>query len=239
MEEIGLQFEARQEDVIEAVRQYVSQDDRRLIEECPLRRGLKLLRVKPARKETPRSAPADEPSRATWRAAHLAALFESYFEYYFQAQRRRALLVCPTVGRWTAILYDEKAIDCRLQRAVSEALGCRAVGYCFVEDAEYSYIEFLAGRVVEISSSFLADGGGLNFWSTSNGDPPAEGPWIADGFLKQRYQFIPGFYDQPYLRGEKTVFACYAYSALPDLYNEDGNFPLSAFRYFYFHCGSE
>jgi len=236
MQEIGLQFEARQDKVIDAVRRYVSQGRYRLIEECPLRRGLRLFRTQTTGEDAGRPAWAAGPSRSPWPAAHLSALFESYFDYYFQALRRRALVVCPTVGRWTGVLYDERAVDCYLLRAVSEALECRAVGYCFIEDEEYSYIELAAGRVVEVSSSFLADGGGLNFWSTGNDEPPAEGAWIAEGFLKKRYQFIPGFYDRRYLRGEKPDFACYQYSALPDQYDESGNFPLGIFRYFYFHC---
>jgi len=239
MEEIGLQFENQQESVIDAVRRYVSQGAMRLIEECPLRRGLALLRTKPSTANAAGASSSDAVSRGAWNSSHLAALFESYFEYYFRAQQRRALVVGPTVGRWTAILYDEKAIDCGLLRWVSAHLHCRAVGYCFIENDEYSYVELVAGRVVEVFSSFLADGGGHSFWSAAKSDQPPEDCWVANGFLKQRYQFIPGFYDLPYLRGEKSRFACYRYSALPDLYDENDNYPLSAFRYFYFHCSGE
>jgi len=239
MEEIGLQFESRQEHVINAVRRYVSQAPYRPIEECPLRPGLQILRTRGASGDTPKAARADANSRGSWRVSHLAALFESYFDHFFLSLRRRALLVGPTVGHWTAILYDERAIDCRLLQWLARELNCRAVGYCFVEDEEYSYIDLAGSRVVELYSSILTDGGGLNFWSAGKGAPPDPGPWIANGFFKQRYQFIPGFYDRPYLHGQKPNFFCYRYSAFPDLYDEGDNYSLSAFRYFYFSCGAE
>lgn len=235
MEEIGLQFQSSQERVIDAVRRYVTQGGMRLIEECPLRKGLALLRAKPAGDRPVAASAARNPSRPSWRVSNLADLFEAYFDYYFRTQRRRALVVGPTVGRWTGILYDEKAIDCRLLRWVADQVNCRAVGFCFIENEEYSYIELAGPRVVEAFSSFLSDGAGRNFWSEQDAEPPTEGPWIAEGFLKDRYQFIPGFYDLPFLRGEKAQFACYRYSALPQLYDEAGNYPLSSFRYFYFH----
>jgi len=239
MEEVGLQFESPQEAVINSVRRFVSQGGRRPIEECPLRPGLQILRSRNLVASVSQSARTDPISRGPWRASHLAALFESYFDYYFLSLRRRAFLVGPTVGRWTGILYDERTIDCHLLQWVSRELICRAVGYCFVENEEYSYMEVAGGRVVELYSSILMDGGGLNFWSAGNSSPPVPGPWIGGGFLKQRYQFIPGFYDRAYVRGEKSTFACYLYNAFPDCYNETGNYPLSAFRYFYFACGTE
>jgi len=238
MEEIGLQFETRQEHVINAVRQYVSRGGMRLIEECPLRQGMKPLQPAAAPDEPSRTA-RPEAAHNPWRASHLAALFESYFDYYFTLERRHALIVGPTVGRWTAVLYGEKAIDCRLLRWVSGELTCRGVGYCFLENEEYSYAEFASGRVVEIYSSTLMDSGGQNFWSAGKGTPPPEGPLIATGFLKNRYHFIPGFYDLPFVHGRKSTFTCYRYSVLPDLYDAAGNYPLSAFRYFYFHCAPE
>jgi hypothetical protein len=239
MEEIGLQFESRQEHVIAAVRRYVSQGGMRLIEECPLRAGMQILRTREASGNAPRTARAEANSRGSWRASHLAALFESYFDYYFQTLQQRSLIVGPTVGHWTAILYDEKAIDCRLLQWMARELNCRAVGYCFAENEEYSYMDLAGGRVVELFSSILTDAGGLNFWSAGKTLPPVQGPWIADGFLKQRYRFIPGFYDRAYVHGEKSTFCCYHYSAFPDYYDAMGNYPLSAFRYFYFSCGSE
>jgi hypothetical protein len=239
MEEIGLQFQSRQENVLAAVRRYVSQGGKRLIEECPLHVGLRALKMSEESADSRQTAFQDADARGAWRASHLAALFESYFDYYFQALLRRALIVGPTVGRWTAILYGEKAIDCRLLQQVARELNCRAVGYCFIENEEYSYMDLVGSRVVELFSSILTDGSGLNFWSAGKSDPPAQGPWIANGFLKQRYQFIPGFYDRAYVRGEKPTFACYRYSAFPDHYDETGNYPLSAFRYFYFDCGPD
>jgi hypothetical protein len=239
MEEIGLQFESEQDRVIDAVRQYVSQGGHRLIEECPLRRGMALLRAKPVLAPAQRPGNAKNASRSPWQTSHLAAIFENYFDFYFRASPRRAVVVGPRVGRWTGVLHDEKAIDCGLLRWVAGQLNCRAVGYCFVEGEEYSYIELTGSRITEVYSSFLADGSGLSFWSAANGDPPEPGSWITDGFLKTRYQFIPGFYDQPYLRGERSQYACYRYDALPDLYEEKDNYPLDAFRYFYFHCDKE
>ena len=238
-EEIGLQFESRQESVIAAVRRYVSQGAMRPIEECPLRPGLQVHRPAEADDAALRNLRAEAGGHTTWRASHLAALFEAYFDYYFQTVRRRSLIVGPTVGRWTALLYPEKAIDCRLLQWVAREVNCRAVGFCFVENEEYSYMDLAGARVVELFSSLLTDGGGLNFWSAIKSDPPAQALWIADGFLKQRYQFLPGFYDRPFLRGEKPSFSCYHYSAFPEHYDETGNYPLSAFRYFYFDCGPE
>jgi len=239
MEEIGLQFEAAQKNVINAVRRYVSQGNFRPIEETPLRRGMQILRVSEASDESARPARSETSVRGSWRASHLAAIFESYFDYYFQLERRRALIVGPSVGRWTGLLYGEKAIDCRMLRWLSTALSCRSVGYCFIENEEYSYIEFVAGRVVELFSSFLTDSGGQNFWSVTKSAVPAQGRWIAEGFLKQRHQFIPGFYDLGFARGQKADFSCYLYDSLPDLYNETRNYPLSAFRYFYFQSAPE
>ncbi|MCX8036187.1 MAG: hypothetical protein N3D11_03840 [Candidatus Sumerlaeia bacterium] len=232
MEEIGLQFEIPQDLLIPAVRRHVSVEGRRLIEESPLRRGMSLFRS---------AAPPPQPARAyaPQRSADLAALLETYFDGYFCRARRRALIIGPTVGRWTGILYDEKALDSRLLRAISADLGCRAVGFCFVETAEaaeYSYMELRAGRIAEVFCSFLTDGTGCSFWSAYRQARPPEGALIANGFLKGRYQFIPGFYDLPFLRGQKAEFACYRYSAFPDRYAEAGNYPLSAFRYFVFQC---
>ncbi len=232
MEEIGLQFEIPQDLLIAAIRSHVSAEGRRLIEESPLRRGMTLFRC---------TVPPPQPAHAYAppRPADLAAMVESYFDGYFCRARRRALIIGPTVGRWTGILYDEKALDSRLLRAVSADLGCRAVGFCFVETAEtaeYSYMELRAGRIAEVFSSFLTDGAGRSFWSAYRQARPPEGALIAGGFLKERYQFIPGFYDLPFLRGQKAEFDCYRYSAFPDRYAEAGNFPLSTFRYFLFQC---
>jgi len=241
MEEIGLQFEIGQEKLLDAVRRYVSQGGMRLIEECPLRQGMKLLSSRLTMNVGASLSNTDTPAPKSrgWHTSPLNAIFQSYFDYYFRGKRRRALIVGPRVGRWTGILYPEKAIDCRLLDWVSKETSCRAVGFCFIEKEEYSYIEIASGRIVEIFSSFLTDGGGKNFWSARGSDPPPEGKWIAEGFLKNRYQFIPGFYDLPFLRGAKKRYSCYHYSAFPDLYDEKGNYPLSAFRYFYFHCAPE
>jgi hypothetical protein len=237
MEEIGLQFERAQDDVVKAVRDYLERNHFRLIEETPLRRNMTVLHAQPPPHGGTRHAPAaSRPVRIFDKGPHLASIFESYFEYYFRTQRRRALLVGPTVGRWTGVLYGEKAIDVHLLRWLSRHLGCRGVGYGFVEEEEYSYIEFLSGREIEMFSSILADTDGRNYWSARHPEPPAEGRWIAAGFLKQRYQFIPGFYDLPFLRKQKPRFTCYRYSAFPDRYDEVDNYPLSAFRYFYFSC---
>ena len=239
MEEIGLQFEAAQENVINAVRRYLSQGAFRPIEEAPLRRGMPLLRVCEPAGQSARPARPETSVRGSWRASHLAAIFESYFDYYLQLENRRALIVGPSVGRWTGLLYGEKAIDCRMLRWLSTALSCRGVGYCFIENEEYSYIEYVAGRVVELFSSFLTDAGGQNFWSVAKSAVPTPGRWIEEGFLKQRHQFIPGFYDLGFARGEKASFSCYHYDSLPELYNETRNYPLSAFRYFYFQSATE
>jgi hypothetical protein len=239
MEEIGLQLETQQENVISAMRRYVSQGGMRLIEESPLRHDLQLPRPAAAPEQTPHPPrPATAP-RNTWQSSPLATLFESYFDYYLRLHRQRVVLVGPTVGLWTAILYGEKAIDCRMVQWLSAQLRCRAVGYCFIENEEYSYIELLAGRAVEVFSSILSDSGGQNFWSAVKTDPPPPGSWVADGFLKEHYQFIPGFYDLPFVRGRKSHFTCYPYDTLPDLYDETDNYPLDAFRYFYFHCAPE
>jgi len=241
MEEIGLQIERPQDDVIQAVRAFIAKSGARLIEETPLRPGMALARAQPHPRGRGPARSTSTPVRIFDKGPHLAVLFESYFEYYFRTQRKRGLLVGPTVGRWTAVLYDEKAIDIQLVRWLSRHLDCRAVGYCFLETeaAEYSYIEIQGGREVELFSSFLADGDGRNTWSARGGEPAVPRDWIAAGFLKQRYNFIPGFYDLAFLRREKAGFSCYRYNAFPDKYTAAGNYPLDTFRYFLFHCPVE
>lgn len=236
MEEIGLQLETMQPSVIAALRRYVAQEGMRLIEECPLRHGLQFLQ--PATESSPeptRVMRSESAVLGSWRAAHLDALFEAYFDFFFRPLRQRALLVGPTVGRWTAVLYGQNAVDCRLLRWLSRDLRCRAVGYCFVEGREYSYVEMTAGRTVEVYTTVLADATGRNYWSAIQNEPPAPGSWVREGFLKQRYSFIPGFYDLPFVRGQKSQFTCYTYDALPDLYDPTDNYPLSAFRCFHFY----
>ncbi|MBM3335376.1 hypothetical protein FJY63_12005 [Candidatus Sumerlaeota bacterium] len=239
LEEIGLQFETRQEGVIAALRRYATQPGMALNEECPLRRDLEISRGQTNSDQPTPGARSSALLHSPSSALSLAAVFENYFQYYFRQKHRRGLLVGPTVGRWTAILYDEKAIDCQLLKWVSAEASCRGVGYCFIEDDEYSYIEMVAGRTVEIYSSILADSGGKSFWSVSNNPPPAPGRWIAEGFLKQRHQFMAGFYDLPYVHGRKQAFCCYRYDAFPDVYDETDNFPLSAFRYFDFQLAGD
>lgn len=234
MEEIGLQLKCPQDDVILAIRRYLSMAGRRLIEECPLRKGLPLLRAKPVPLDAYRTSRVRARAEDEVRPG-LSGLLDAYFSYFFSYQPRRALIVGPTVGHWTAVLWDEKALDCSLTRFLSAELGCRAVGYCFIEGEEYSYIELAAGEDVELYSSFLAEDDGRNYLSSRNGQVPEEGPWVTAGYLKKKYQFIHGFYDLPFLRGEKKSFACYQYGGFPDQYNEKNNFPLDVFRYYYFH----
>jgi len=239
MEEIGLQFETRQENVIAAVRRYATQPAMSLIEESPLRPDLEISRWQAEPDRPTHGARSTATSHPESSALSLSAVFENYFQYYFRQKHRRALLVGPTVGRWTAVLYDEKAIDCLLLKWVSTEASCRAVGYCFIEDEEYSYIEMVAGRTIELYSSILADSGGKRLWTMGSSPSPVPGRWIAEGFLKQRYQFMAGFYDLPYVHGKKQTFCCYRYDAFPDLYDETDNYPLSAFRYFHFQCAEE